>query len=175
MKYIHYLFSLFFFGVVICNAQAPLLLPTRNLAEELTTQTSLGWRGMFLAGSAYQPVEEQWLTDNFLPKFKKIVARLRMKTTNEGFNCKDFAALFKTQLQMENHLAGNSRLGEVACAILVVEQRRSFGRVLSLKDSLHALILVRTENGWRVIEPQTMRLATLDRYPNRSTMQAVYF
>lgn len=155
-------------------AQAPLLLPTRNLAEEITNNTRLGWQGMFLAGTAYQPVEEAWLKNNFLPKFQMIVKRLRMKSTSEGFDCDNFAKLFKSELEVENRLAGNSSLGEVACGILIVNQQKSFGRVLASRD-LHALILVRTENGWRVVEPQSMRIADLDRYPNRTEIQSVYF
>lgn len=158
----------------VAFAQAPLLLPTRNLAEELTFNTNLGWRGMFLMGTAYQPVEEAWLKNDFLPKYQLIVKRLRMKSHKEGFDCDNFAELFKTQLQVENRLAGNSAVGEVACGVLVVDQRRSFGRVMAGRDK-HSLILVRTENGWRVIEPQTMRMATLEKYPNRGTMESVYF
>ena len=155
--------------------QAPLLLPTRNLAEELTVNSRLGWRGMFLASSVYQPVEEAWLKNDFLPKYQLIVKRLRMKSSSEGFDCDNFAELFKTQLQVENRLAGNSSLGEVACGILVVDQAKGFGRVPSNRGSLHALILVRTENGWRVVEPQSMRVASLDKYPNRDEIRSVYF
>lgn len=158
----------------VAFAQAPLLLPTRNLAQELSINTRLGWKGMFLMSTAYQPVEEAWLKNDFLPKFQLIVKRLRMKSNTEGFDCDNFASLFKAQLQMENHLAGNSALGEVACGILVVQQKKSFGRVMANRQ-LHSLIVIRTENGWQVIEPQTMRVASLEKYPNRNTVESVYF
>ena len=161
--------------VTLSWAQVPLLLPTRNLAEELTLNTKLGWRGMFLMGTAYQPVEEAWLTDSFLPKFRLIVQRLRMRGDSPSFNCKDFSALFKSELALENHLAGNSVLGEVACAVLVVDQKHAFGRVLKNDEMLHSLVLVRTENGWRVIEPQTMRIASLEKYPNKDSIESAYF
>ncbi len=159
----------------IAYAQAPLLLPTRNLAQELSFSTTLGWKGMFLMSTAYQPVEEAWLKNDFLPKFQLIVKRLRMKSNTEGFDCDNFATLFKAQLQMENRLAGNSALGEVACGILVVQQKKSFGRVMANNRQLHSLIVIRTENGWQVIEPQTMRVANLDKYPNRNTIDSIYF
>lgn len=155
-------------------AQAPLLLPTRNLAEELALGTNLGWRGMYLMGVAYQPVDETWLKNDFMPKFDKVVKRLRMKSHTEAFDCDNFAELFKSELQVENRLAGNSALGEVACGILVVEQNKSFGRVPAGRD-LHSLILVRTQSGWQVIEPQTLRVAALEKYPNRQSIESVYF
>jgi hypothetical protein len=172
----YYIALLCWLAPMVGWGQAPLLLPTRNLAAELQTQAQLGWRQLFLASSFYQPVSEQWLNDSFLPKFKKVVQRLRMKSRSEGFDCDNFSELFRNEMAIANHLAGRSALGEVACAVLVVEQQRSFGRVAANRGGgLHSLVLVRTDNGWRVIEPQTLKVASLDRYPNRNHITSVYF
>lgn len=171
-----YLLTLCMLITSMSFAQAPLLLPTRSLAQELQTEAALGWRQLFLVNSSYQPIEEAWLRSNFLPKFKLMVQRLRMKSSAEGFDCDNFAELFRSELAVENHLAGRSSLGEVACGVLVVEQRKAFGRVLSMgRGGLHSLVLVRTDMGWMVIEPQTLRLASLDEYPNTGNIQQVYF
>jgi len=172
-----YLLALAIMVTSLSFGQAPLLLPTRSLAQELEqSEASLGWRQLFLANSSYQPIEEGWLRSNFMPKFKMLIKRLRMKSSSEGFDCDNFAELFRSELAVENHLAGRSSLGEVACGVLVVEQRRAFGRVLSMRSGgLHSLVIVRTDCGWMVIEPQTLRLASLDEYPNASTIQQVYF
>ena len=152
-----------------------MLLPTRSVASELKEQASLGWKQLFLSGPTYQPVEEAWLVGSFLPKFKKMVGQLKINRNDESFDCDNFAELFHSELAVENHLAGLSGRGEVACGVILVQQQNPFGRVMSRPKGAHSLIMVRTENGWRVIEPQTLQVATLEKYPNRKNIENVYF
>ncbi len=156
-------------------AQAPFLLPSRGMVQELQAQSQLGWGGIFLASRSYQPVEGTWLTKTFLPRYRKTLNSLRVRGGAESFDCDNFAELFRSELAVESYLAGYASLGEVACAIAVVNQRRSFGRVLSSRNSLHSVVVVRTDEGWKVIEPQTLRVASLDDYPNRMGIEALYF
>jgi hypothetical protein len=59
--------------------------------------------------------------------------------------------------------------------ILEVQQKEGFGTVRSLGDGFHSLVVIRTDKGWMVIEPQDNTFAPLAEYPNRDRIAYIYF
>lgn len=121
----------------------------------------------------YVVIDHQWLEKMFLPHFQKFIHSLGIQLTPEGLDCDNFVQLFRTQLVIANLLAGGHSVGDVPCALAQLRTQNPFGGVPANPAVLHALVIIRTNTGWHVVEPQTMTILPLDAYPDRNVLLTV--
>lgn len=144
---------------------APRLLASADLGSELRAligPTTL----IFVRDRQFVVVDHGWLEGVFLPHFRRFLAGLGPPATlTEGLDCDNFADLLRTQLVIANLRGGGHRWGDVACAVIQAYTVRPFAEVPATQV-LHALIALRTSQGWFVIEPQNTTLSPLSEYPN---------
>jgi hypothetical protein len=100
---------------------------------------------------------------------------LNLQHRGEGLDCDNFSGFFRQQLVLSNISGGREIAGDVPCGILEVQQKEPFGTVKALGDGFHSLILIRTEAGWMVVEPQDNTIVPLFKYPNRGRIAFIYF
>ncbi len=123
----------------------------------------------------YVVVDHRWLQETFLPYFRTFLNHVHANTSGEGYDCDDYTFLFRAKLVLSNVLAGGARAGAVPCGRLIVDQNRAFAGVPGSARARHALVLVRTEQGWFVVEPQTCAMTPLAAYPNLATIAEILF
>ena len=124
----------------------------------------------------YVVIEHRWLLDTFLPYFRTFLLHLHSgQVGGEGFDCDDVTLLFRAKLTLSNLRAGGSRKGEVPCGRLIVRQKTSFGGVPGGPRAVHALILIRTDAGWFIVEPQTGAITPFASYANLPNIVEVSF
>lgn len=123
----------------------------------------------------YVVPDHRWLTERFLPYFGHVRQSLGLRHAGEGFDCDNFTALLKQQLALANRRTPLVANGDVACASMKVQQVEGFGAVPSLGEDLHSVNLLRTSDGWFVVEPQDGHISTLAAYPNREKIIDLYF
>lgn len=159
------------------GAPAPLLLPKLTLRQELQETTiPAGAIGPHAVNdNAYLIPDHTWITKSFLPYYVHLKTQLGLHHATEGFDCDNFAALLKQELAFANRRSAFVSQGDVPCALMKVQQVEAFGAVPSLGEDYHSLNLIRTSEGWYVIEPQDASIVRLDNYPNRTTIVDLYF
>lgn len=128
-----------------------------------------------LNDNIYVVPSQEWLVRQFLPHFARFRSELNLRHRGEGLDCDNFSAFFRQQLVLSNIASGGELDGDVPCGILEVQQKEAFGTVHSLGDGFHSLVLIRTEEGWMVVEPQDNSILPLFEYPNRDRIAFVYF
>jgi hypothetical protein len=128
-----------------------------------------------LNDTVYVVPSEEWLVEKFLPYFARFRSELHLSHRGDGLDCDNFATIFRNQLVFSNIAAGREFEGDVPCGILEVQQKEGFGTVRSLGDGFHSLVVIRTDKGWMVIEPQDNTFAPLAEYPNRDRIAYIYF
>ena len=144
---------------------APRLLASADLGSELRAligPTTV----IFVRDRQFIVIDHAWLVEAFLPHFRRFLTSLGPQTgLTEGLDCDNYADLLRTQLVIANLRGGGHRWGDVACAVVQAYTQHPFGDVPATKV-LHALIALRTSQGWFVIEPQNTTLSPLSEYPN---------
>jgi hypothetical protein len=165
------------FGAVTTGATAQVpAFPAPRLEQELRDVRPGVPVRMRFDDRAYVVIEHRWLTGTFLPYFRSFLLHLHAGTSGgEGYDCDNFAMLFRAKLMLSNMLAGGARRAEVPCGRLTVAQRAAFGGVPGAAGALHALVVVRTDSGWFVVEPQTCTIVELRNYPNLGNITEVSF
>jgi len=81
----------------------------------------------------------------------------------EPFDCDNYAMMYKSLMSAAAYKAGEKT--EPAVLLLLVEQRNAFGGVPA--GGAHLCIMVMTNQGWFVVEPQTGKFDKLENYPNQ--------
>lgn len=165
------------FSVTALDAVAapPPSLDRATVQAEVCAGTGLSSYRVEAEGKGYAVVPHEWLMDRFLPYFLDTVFRLGLRFTDEGFDCDNYARLFRDELNLQYRLQVTTEGQEPACAVFTVRQKRTFGVVPGQSGYTHALVLVRTEKGWYVVEPQDGTISMLGKYPNRAHLRRVYF
>lgn len=157
------------------TTQAATELPLRQLRSELRDlDPTLARHSEWPDERMFAVISTDWLKKRFLPAFERMVFDLRLTFTYEGFDCDNFAALFLAQLRLQQFLDSGADLPP-AGGIVTVEQRRTFGIIPAQEGTIHAVVLLLTDEGWWVIEPQGLTSAPIAKYPNRSYLRKVYF
>lgn len=118
-----------------------------------------------LSDEAYVIPSHRWLVEDFLPYIEAYFEANGIRVIGEGLDCDNVAHHFRQQLALSNARGGRAGQGDIPCGVLKAEQRRAFGGVPG-NGAAHSLILIRTDRGWHVIEPQTRVLLPLSLYPN---------
>jgi hypothetical protein len=88
---------------------------------------------------------------------------------NETLDCDNFAMLYKSLMSVSSYKSNVEH--EPAVALVIVEQRHSFGGVPA--GSLHMLNLVFTNKAWYIFEPQTGEYIELENYPNQKYIRTI--
>lgn len=119
----------------------------------------------------YSAVNASWFK-RYLRWFEKELRALGLTYQRETWDCDDFSmalnafadlALLRNKAHPPPHLIGR----------LVVYQDHRWSGVAA--GGLHELVIVRTERGWKVVEPQTGDIEDLEDYPNRNAVKEVLF
>jgi hypothetical protein len=150
-------------------------LKDSDLSSELRAIHNVKAGVVDLNDTVYVVPSEEWLVEKFLPYFARFRSELHLSHRGDGLDCDNFATIFRNQLVFSNIAAGREFDGDVPCGILEVQQKEGFGTVRSLGDGFHSLVVIRTDKGWMVIEPQDNTFAPLAEYPNRDRIAYIYF
>ena len=96
--------------------------------------------------------------------FKGSVKQLRHKNLGEGYDCDNFAFLYKALMSVSSYK--NDNVHDALVGIIYVKQTHEFGGVDPADNVFHALNIVGTSSGWFVFEPQTGYYDRLEHYKN---------
>ena len=110
----------------------------------------------------YVKVKYDYLV-NFNKWFIAATKRFYRKDLGDGYDCDNFAHLYKSLMSTAAYKNNSKR--EILVGVIFVAQRKDFGGIPAGKYN-HALNLIGTEKGWFVIEPQTGEMCELKDYPN---------
>ncbi|TVR53928.1 MAG: hypothetical protein EA425_02685 [Puniceicoccaceae bacterium] len=152
-----------------------LLIASHEIREELSGHYQVFAGIIELNDKKYVIPRHEWLVHDYLPHFSQYLREMGIRPDGEGLDCDNYSLLFRQQMIISNYLGGATRLGDVPAAIMKVRQVKSFGGVRADEESYHSLILVRTDRGWFVVEPQNGTLTALSRYPNRPFISYLFF
>lgn len=120
------------------------------------------WGSALLTDRVYTKIK---LTSfiNFNKWFEKSTKLLFNKQIGEGYDCDNFAFLYKALFSVTTYK--NNKPTEILVGVIFVEQKHEFGGVGG-GDYQHALNIVGTQSGWFVYEPQTGFYDRLEHYKN---------
>jgi len=109
-----------------------------------------------------------WLTKTFLPFWRKYLRQNKIKYVKDKFTCVHFTNLFITQLRHKVHKVFPELKGRAFVHKLTVNQKKKFGGIPAQTTTTHRLATVHSDL-WEkvVIEPQSGKWCTWDKYPNR--------
>jgi hypothetical protein len=150
-------------------------LTSGELLSELMGIHNVQAGAIDLNDNVYVVPSQEWLVEKFLPHFAEYRSELNLRHRGEGLDCDNFSGFFRQQLVLSNISGGREIAGDVPCGILEVQQKEAFGTVSALGEGFHSLILIRTEAGWMVVEPQDNSIVPLFKYPNRGRIAFIYF
>lgn len=95
--------------------------------------------------------------------FKDTTLQLWHKPLGDGYDCDNFAHLYKSLFSVTSYKNDNIR--EILVGVIYVKQYKKFGGIPA-SDYNHALNIIGTSSGWFVYEPQTGVYDRLENYPN---------
>lgn len=104
--------------------------------------------------------------------FSKLERPLRLRFEGEQWDCDNYANCFVTFADLLALRAGENR-GTLAVGWATVFYRHPFAGIEA--GGAHAVVVVATGEGLFVIEPQDGTTIRLESFPNRDTIEAVYF
>jgi hypothetical protein len=123
-----------------------------------------GLRGTFLRA------DHPWLT-RFTAWFRSLEKPLRIQFANQLWDCDNYANGYVAFADLVTLEAGGQR------PPFCVGRASVFYRVpfAGVRGGAHAVVIVGTTEGLFVIEPQDGTMVPLKKFPNRHTIEAVYF
>jgi hypothetical protein len=109
-----------------------------------------------------------WLKKTFLPYFRKYLRENRIRYIKDKFTCVHFTNLFITLLRKEVHKVWPELKGRAFVHKLTVNQKKKWAGIPAQTATTHRLATVHSDL-WEkvVIEPQSGKLCTWDKYPNK--------
>ena len=135
-------------------------------SEQLSIPTDVD---MFLLDNKYREVDYYWFR-KFNNWFQDMLYENNMQAlggNGETADCDNYAMLYKSLMSAAAYKSGDKT--EPAVLLMLVQQRESFGGVPA--GGAHLCIMVMTNQGWFVVEPQTGQFDELKNYPNQSTVR----
>lgn len=127
-----------------------------------------------LLDETYAVVPQAWLKEQFLPFYRREVARVRQLGSEdaEASDCDNYGTFIRHTLALAGWIGHTA---QPAVAHVIVFQEKAFSGLGRTRER-HSVCLILTDAGWQVIEPQNAaRLTPLSRYPNRDTIQFIAF
>lgn len=91
-----------------------------------------------------------------------------IESKHPALDCDNFAMLYKSTMGVSAYKSGDKY--EMGVAVVVVQQVNEFGGIPAT-GGLHMVNLVFTNQGWLILEPQTMKYIKLENYPNQEFVQ----
>ena len=114
--------------------------------------------------------DKSWVT-RFKSWFRSLEKPLRMRYENQLWDCDNYANCFVAFADLLALKAGESRAPFCVGWATVYYQRPFAG----IRAGAHAVVIVGTKDGLFVIEPQDGTMVSLREFPNRHTIENVYF
>jgi hypothetical protein len=121
------------------------------------------WRNAIFPDVHYIRLKHKSFT-TFNGWFENATMQLWHKKLGDGYDCDNYAFLYKSLLGVSSYKNNNIR--EVLVGVIYVKQEKSFGGIPGGEFN-HALNIIYTDKGWIVYEPQTGKLDKLENYPNK--------
>ena len=112
----------------------------------------------------------QWLRE-FKGWFAKLERPLKLRFEGEQWDCDNYANCFVTFADLLALRSGESR-GTLGVGWATVYYRRPFA---GIEGGAHAVVIAAAAEGLFVIEPQDGTMVPIEKFPNRDTIEAVYF
>ena len=104
--------------------------------------------------------------------FDKLERPLRLRFEDQQWDCDNYAHCFVTFADLLAMRAGEKR-GALAVGWASVLYRHPFAGIGA--GTAHAVVVVAASDGLYVIEPQNGTMISLEKFPNRDSIAAVYF
>ena len=114
--------------------------------------------------------DHAWMT-RFYKWFRSLEKPLKIVFEEQLWDCDNYANCFVAFADLLALRAGDTR-GPFCVGWAVVYYERPFAGILS---GAHAVVIVGTDRGLFVVEPQNGTMVALREFPNRNTIEAVYF
>jgi hypothetical protein len=127
--------------------------------------------GVVLFDARYRDVDYYFFR-KFNNWFEKLLFEAGIQSGQENnhpaLDCDNFAMLYKSLIGISAYKSGDKY--EMGVAVVVVRQVNEFGGIPGT-GGLHMVNLVFTNQGWLILEPQTMKYILLENYPNQEYVQ----
>lgn len=123
----------------------------------------------FVRTKFLQP-DHAWMV-RFKGWFRSLEKPLKMTYEDQLWDCDNYANCFVAFADLLTLRAGDTR-GTFCVGWAAVQYERPFA---GIRSGAHAVVIVGTTRGLFVIEPQDGTMVPLREFPNRNTIEAVYF
>lgn len=98
--------------------------------------------------------------------FKESTRQIWRKQLGDGYDCDNFAALYRGLMGVSSYKSSNTK--QLLVGVIYVKHEHEFGGIAAGgKNAYHALNIVGTTDGWVVYEPQTGLYDKLENYKNK--------
>lgn len=112
-----------------------------------------------------------WLVD-FKQWFRKIQQPLKIRFQDQLWDCDDYANCFVAFADLLALRSPEAR-GSFCIGWATVFYRRPFAGIRA--GGAHAVVVVGTSHGLHILEPQDGTMVPLHEFPNRDTIEEIYF
>jgi hypothetical protein len=140
-----------------------------DIQAEFAKVTSTPPQINFVRTQFLQP-DHAWMT-RFKGWFRSLEKPLKMTYEDQLWDCDNYANCFVAFADLLTLRAGDTR-GTFCVGWATVYYERPFA---GTRSGAHAVAIVGTSRGLFVIEPQDGSMVSLREFPNRHTIEAVYF
>jgi hypothetical protein len=120
--------------------------------------------------STFVKPAHSWLLA-YVAWFRKLDKPLNLHYEDQLFDCDKFARCFVAFADLLAQKGGETR-GSIAIGWATVYNDYEFGGVP--EGTAHAVVIIWTDEGVFIVEPQGGTISALSDYPNRNAMSAVY-
>jgi hypothetical protein len=103
--------------------------------------------------------------------FRTLEKPLKIRFEDQLWDCDNYANCFVSFADLLALKSGETR-GSLCVGWATVFYRRPFA---GIRSGAHAVVIVGTSQGLYIIEPQDGTMVALKDFPNRDTIEAVYF
>lgn len=141
-----------------------------DVKAELAKVTDTPPRVNFLRAKLLRPEHGQLV--DFKGWFRKLEKPLKIRFVDQLWDCDNYANCFVAFADLLALKAGETR-GSMAIGWATVFYRFGFAGIRA--GGVHAVVMVGTSQGLFVIEPQDGTMVALRDFPNRHTIEEVYF
>ncbi len=114
--------------------------------------------------------DHAWMT-KFKGWFRTLEKPLKIRFEDQLWDCDNYANCFVSFADLLALKSGETR-GSLCVGWATVFYRRPFA---GIRSGAHAVVIVGTSQGLYIIEPQDGTMVALKDFPNRDTIEAVYF
>jgi len=146
------------------------LWSVEDIKAELAKITDTPPRVNSIRGKLLRP-DHRWLVD-FKSWFRSVQKPLKIHFEDQLFDCDNYANCFVAFADLLALQAGEVR-GSFCIGWATVHYRNRFAGIRA--GGAHAVVMVGTTQGLFVLEPQDGTLIALREFPNRHTIEEVYF